>query len=116
MGLDDPTGTAIYGLYTMFVYLMALPGGWLADNYFGFRRSVFYGGCIIAAGHFCMALPNDETFFVGLFLIVIGTGLLKPNISSLVGELYPKTEQARRDAGFSIFFAGISKFPMNMLV
>ena len=88
MDLDDRTGNAIYGLYTMFVYLLALPGGWLADKFFGLRRSVFYGGCIIALGHFCMAIPLTETFFVGLLLIVLGTGLLKPNISTMVGELY----------------------------
>lgn len=108
MGLGDQTGGAIYGLYTMFVYLLALPGGWLADRFFGLRRSVFYGGCIIAAGHFSMAIPTTETFFIGLLLIVIGTGLLKPNISTLVGELYPSSEQARRDSGFSIFYAGIN--------
>jgi proton-dependent oligopeptide transporter, POT family len=108
MGLDTQTGTAIYGLYTMFVYLLALPGGWLADKFFGLRKSVFYGGCIIALGHFCMAIPATETFFTGLLLIVLGTGLLKPNISSMVGELYPASEQAKRDAGFSIFYAGIN--------
>lgn len=108
MNLTTETGGAVYGLYTMFVYLLALPGGWLADKYFGLRRSVFYGGCIIALGHFCMAIPLTETFFTGLLLIVIGTGLLKPNISSMVGELYPANEQARRDAGFSIFYAGIN--------
>ena len=108
MGLDTQTGTAIYGLYTMFVYLLALPGGWLADKYFGLRKSVFYGGCIIALGHFCMAIPLAGTFFTGLLLIVLGTGLLKPNISSMVGELYPASEQAKRDAGFSIFYAGIN--------
>jgi len=108
MGLDEQTGGAIYGLYTMFVYLLALPGGWLADKFFGLRRSVFYGGCIIALGHFAMAIPSTETFFIGLLLIVIGTGLLKPNISSLVGELYSVKEQAKRDAGFTIFYAGIN--------
>ncbi len=108
MGLDDKTGGAIYGLYTMFVYLLALPGGWLADKYFGFRKSIFYGGCIIALGHFCLAFPFAETFFVGLLFIVLGTGLLKPNISSMVGEIYPPEDQVRRDAGFSIFFMGIN--------
>lgn len=108
MGLDEQTGGAIYGLYTMFVYLLALPGGWLADKFFGLRKSVFYGGCIIALGHFCMAVPTMETFFIGLLLIVMGTGLLKPNISSLVGELYTMDEQAKRDAGFSIFYTGIN--------
>ena len=108
MALDEQTGGAIYGLYTMFVYLLALPGGWLADNFFGLRRSVFYGGCIIALGHFCMALPFQETFFIGLLLIVLGTGLLKPNISTLVGELYPADQQAKRDSGFTLFYAGIN--------
>lgn len=108
MGLNEKTGGAVYGLYTMMVYLLALPGGWLADNYFGLRKSVFYGGCLITLGHFCLAFPFVQTFFVGLLLIVMGTGMLKPNISSLVGELYGSSDQARRDAGFSIFYVGIN--------
>jgi POT family proton-dependent oligopeptide transporter len=108
MAMNVKTAGAIYGLYTMLVYLLALPGGWLADNLFGLRRSVFYGGCIIALGHICLALPYTQTFFLGLLLIVMGTGLLKPNISSMVGELYPPDESARRDAGFSIFYMGIN--------
>ena len=108
MGLDEKTGGAVYGLYTMFVYLLALPGGWLADRFFGLRKSVFYGGCLITFGHFCLAFPMMETFFIGLLFIVMGTGMLKPNISSLVGELYSSTEQAKRDSGFSIFYMGIN--------
>lgn len=108
MGLDDRSATAIYGLYTMFVYLLALPGGWLADKLLGLRKSIFYGGIIITAGHFSMAIPTTETFYIGLILIVIGTGLLKPNISGIVGGLYSENEQARRDAGFSIFYMGIN--------
>lgn len=108
MGLDDKTGGAIYGLYTMFVYLLALPGGWLADNFLGLRKAIFYGGCLITLGHFCLALPYTETFFLGLLFIVIGTGLLKPNISSMVGELYGPEDQVRRDNGFSIFYMGIN--------
>ncbi len=108
MGLEDKTAGAIYGLYTMFVYLFALPGGWLADKFFGLRKAVFYGGCLIAAGNLMLALPYNNTFFVGLILIVMGTGLLKPNISSMVGELYSADEQAKRDAGFSIFYMGIN--------
>jgi POT family proton-dependent oligopeptide transporter len=108
MGLDVKTGGAIYGLYTMGVYLMALPGGWLADKFFGLRKSVFYGGCFIAAGHLILALPTTETFFIGLLFIVIGTGLLKPNVSSMVGEIYPADDQVRRDSGFSIFYMGIN--------
>jgi POT family proton-dependent oligopeptide transporter len=102
----------VYGLYTAFVYLLALPGGWVADNIWGQRRSVFVGGCVIAAGHFSLALPAlglpDEAFFyLGLILIVVGTGLLKPNISTMVGDLYPEGG-ARRDAGFSVFYMGIN--------
>ena len=108
LGLDDTTATAIYGLYTMFVYLLALPGGWLADKFFGLQKAIWYGGIIITAGHFSMAIPGNVTFYLGLVLIVIGTGLLKPNISSIVGGLYGDDEQARRDAGFSIFYMGIN--------
>ena len=108
MGLDDKTGGAVYGLYTMFVYLMALPGGWLADKFFGLRKSIFYGGCMIAAGHLILALQFTETFFVGLLFIIVGTGLLKPNVSSMVGEIYPTDDQVKRDSGFSIFYMGIN--------
>ena len=107
MGLDDVTATAIYGLYTAAVYMVALPGGWIADRLLGLRRAVFLGGCVIAAGHFTMAVPSTITFYLGLSLIVIGTGLLKPNISAIVGDLYPEGG-ARRDAGFSIYYMGIN--------
>ena len=107
MGLDVATAGAIYGLYTGMVYLLALPGGWVADNIWGQRKAVFVGGCIIAAGHFCLAVPSTATFYTGLILIVIGTGLLKPNVSTMVGELYPEGG-ARRDAGFSMFYMGIN--------
>ncbi|MCY4204520.1 MAG: peptide MFS transporter [Bacteroidetes bacterium] len=103
---------AIYGLYTFFVYVLALPGGWVADNIWGQRKAVFVGGCIIALGHFTMAgplvgIPDNFSFFVGLMFIAIGTGLLKPNVSTMVGDLYPEGG-ARRDAGFSIFYTGIN--------
>src|SRR5688500_7213415 len=107
MGMDVGTAAAIYGLYTGLVYLLALPGGWVADNLWGQRKAVFVGGCIIAAGHFSMAVASTTTFYLGLILIVIGTGLLKPNVSTVVGELYPEGG-ARRDAGFSIFYMGIN--------
>ena len=112
LGFSTSKATAVYGLYTAFVYLLALPGGWVADNIWGQRRAVFVGGCVIAAGHFSMALPAlglpETTFFyLGLVLIVIGTGLLKPNISTMVGDLYPEGG-ARRDAGFSVFYMGIN--------
>ena len=107
MELDDRTATAIYGLYAGMVYLLALPGGWIADRIMGQRKAVFIGGIIIAAGHFSMAVPTMFTFFLGLVLIVLGTGLLKPNISAIVGDLYPEGGE-RRDAGFSIFYMGIN--------
>jgi proton-dependent oligopeptide transporter, POT family len=107
MGLSDEVATAIYGLYTAAVYLAALPGGWLADRLLGAQRSIWYGGMIIATGHFVLAVPRTDTFYLGLVLVVLGTGLLKPNISAIVGELYPEGG-ARRDAGFSIFYMGIN--------
>ncbi|HET7274016.1 MAG TPA: peptide MFS transporter [Longimicrobiaceae bacterium] len=108
LGFDVARAGAIYGLYTAFVYMLALPGGWVADRIIGQRRAVLYGGIIIAAGHFSMAIESISTFYLGLILIVLGTGLLKPNISSMVGELYREEESARRDAGFSIFYMGIN--------
>ena len=107
MGLTDEVATAIYGLYTAAVYLACLPGGWVADRLLGAQRSVWYGGIIIAAGHFTLAIPRHETFYLGLLFVVAGTGLLKSNISAIVGELYPEGG-ARRDAGFSIFYMGIN--------
>ena len=107
LGLTDASATAIYGLYTFSVYAVALPGGWLADRLLGQRNAVLYGGIIIAAGHFMLAVPTLAAFYLGLALIVIGTGLLKPNISAIVADLYPEGG-ARRDAGFSIYYMGIN--------
>jgi len=107
LGFDTASAGAVYGLYTSMVYMMTLPGGWVADRLIGQRRAVLYGGIIIALGHFSMAVPSLTTFYLGLFLIVIGTGLLKGNVSVIVGQLYGKTDQ-RRDAGFSIFYMGIN--------
>ena len=107
LGFDVAKSSAIYGLYTSMVYLLSLPGGWLADNLWGQRRAVFVGGCIIAAGHFSMAIPMVPTFYLGLTLIALGTGLLKPNVSTMVADLYPEGG-ARRDAGFSVFYMGIN--------
>ncbi len=107
MGLTDETATAIYGLYAAGVYLSALPGGWVADRLLGPQRTVWIGGILIALGHFSLGVPVTQFFFLGLLLVIVGTGLLKPNISAMVGQLYPEGG-ARRDAGFTIFYMGIN--------
>jgi POT family proton-dependent oligopeptide transporter len=108
MGLSAKEAGAVYGLYTASVYLLSLPGGWLADNIFGQRKAVWYGGILILIGHLILALPMPHwVFFVGLSFVAFGTGFLKPNISTMVGDLYPEGG-ARRDAGFSIFYMGIN--------
>ena len=124
LGFAEGTAGAVYGLYTSMVYLLTLPGGWIADNLWGQRKAVFVGGVIIAAGHFTLAapligLPQLPSFYLGLLFIVLGTGLLKPNVSTMVGDLYPDPSAAtnehirqewgaRRDAAFSIFYMGIN--------
>ncbi|MBV9496188.1 MAG: peptide MFS transporter, partial [Acidobacteria bacterium] len=107
LGFTTEKASSIYGTYTSGVYLLAIFGGFVADKILGLYRSVLVGGIIIALGHFTMAIPTLSAFYAGLVLIVIGTGLLKPNVSSLVGTLYEKDDQ-RRDAGFSIFYMGIN--------
>jgi len=107
LGFGEKRAASIYGAYTMLVYLMGIPGGFIADRWLGHYRAVLIGGIIIACGHFSMAVPGLPFFFTGLGLIVIGTGLLKPNVSTIVGTLYSK-EDTRRDAGFSIFYMGIN--------
>jgi POT family proton-dependent oligopeptide transporter len=107
LGFDTGVAGAVYGLYTSMVYMTTLPGGWVADRLIGQRRAVLYGGIIIAAGHFSMAFPSLATFYTGLTLIVIGTGLLKGNAAVIVGRLYAP-DDARRDAGFSIYYMGIN--------
>src|SRR5438552_1093721 len=106
-GLSDKMAASIYGLYTAAAYLATLPGGWVADRLLGAQRAVWFGGITIAAGHFSLAIPSVETFYLGLILVIVGTGLLKPNISAIVGQLYPEGG-ARRDAGFTIFYMGIN--------
>jgi len=107
LGWDARRAATIYGLYTAGVYFTAIPGGWIADRLLGQRRAVLWGGVLIAFGHYSLALNILPFFFAGLVLIVLGTGLLKPNISSMVGQLYAPSDQ-RRDAGFSIFYMGIN--------
>lgn len=104
---DAATAGAVYGTYTALVYLTSVPGGWIADRVIGAHRAVLSGGVLIAAGHFSMALPALPGFYAGLLLIVVGTGLLKPNISVMVGQLY-EDDDGRRDAGFSLFYMGIN--------
>lgn len=110
LGLDETTAVPIVSLYGGMVYLTSLPGGWLADRVLGARRAVFWGGLIMMMGHISMAIPVETPalIWVGLFLIIVGTGLLKPNISSMVGYLYRRDDDARRDAGFSLFYMGIN--------
>jgi len=99
---------AIYGTYAASGYLMCLPGGWVADKVLGLRRSVFWGGVLIMCGQICLAIPHTSFFlYPGLILIALGTGMLKPNISAMVGQLY-SPEDVRRDAGFSIYYMGIN--------
>src|SRR6185436_485767 len=109
-GFDRGTASAIVGIYAASVYLASLPGGYVADGWLGRRRAIWWGGVLIAIGHLFIALSAvfaHSAFFLGLVFIVMGTGLLKPNISAIVGDLYPEGG-ARRDAGFSIFYMGIN--------
>ena len=107
LGFAVPKASAIYGLYTAMVYLLSLPGGWVADRITGQRRAVLYGGILIACGQFCLMAPTVGLFYLGLVILVLGTGLLKPNVSTIVGQLYEPGDH-RRDAGFSIFYMGIN--------
>jgi POT family proton-dependent oligopeptide transporter len=110
-GIPREQASAIVGIYGASVYLASLPGGWIADRLLGLRRAIMYGAILISAGHISIGLSafahGRTPFFLGLILIVLGTGLLKPNISAIVGDLYPEGG-ARRDAGFSIFYMGIN--------
>ncbi len=114
LGLGTEISGAVYGLYTFGVYALALLGGWIADRIIGQRQAVLVGGVIIALGHFTLAapivVPGSEfwSFYLGLFFLVIGTGLLKPNVSAIVGDLYVNDTPERRDAGFSIYYMGIN--------
>ena len=107
LGWSSIEAQAIYGIYVGMVYFMVIPGGWLADNILGHQKAVLYGAIIIALGHFTLALPLEQTFFLGLIFVVLGTGLLKGNISSIVGKLY-KDEDDRRESGYTIFYMAIN--------
>lgn len=107
LGLTVATAGAIYGLYTGAVYFLGLPGGWLADRLIGGKQAVWYGGLIIFAGHVVLAIDLQNLFFVGLILVASGTGLLKPNISAMVGQQYGE-EDGRRDSGYALYYMGIN--------
>ncbi|MCX2718079.1 peptide MFS transporter [Lentiprolixibacter aurantiacus] len=108
LGWANDSAIALYGWYTMFVYVASIPGGIIADKLLGQRKSVFVGGLLLVAGHSVLAIEQLWAFYSGLILIVMGVGMLKPNISTMVGGLYPKKEQNKRDMGFYIFYMGIN--------
>ena len=107
MNLSAPEAMAIYGIYGASVYFLCVPGGWIADKIFGAQRTVLYGAIIITLGHYVLAIPYEKTFFLGLVLVSIGTGLLKPNISTIDGQLY-KPGDLRIDSGYTIFYMSIN--------
>jgi POT family proton-dependent oligopeptide transporter len=107
LGFSDSKAGAIYGLYTAMVYLLCLGGGWVADRITGQRRAVLVGAILIAAGQFSLVVPGTTFFYFGLVLLMMGTGLLKGNVSTIVGQLYPQGDP-RRDSGFSLFYMGIN--------
>ncbi|MGW1097635.1 peptide MFS transporter [Streptomyces sp. NPDC002455] len=107
LGMDPGTAASVSAAYGTLVYLVSVAGGWLADRILGSYRAVLYGGILIACGHYAMAVPTATMTWVGLGLISAGTGLLKPNVASMVGKLY-RTEDQRRDAGFALYYMGIN--------
>ncbi|MEO5951842.1 MAG: peptide MFS transporter, partial [Chloroflexia bacterium] len=107
LGFSIAKASAIYSLYASMNYLLALPGGWLADKFLGLRNAVLIGGVLIATGNALMYFPGLTTFYCGLAFIICGTGLLKTNASTMVGTLYGEKD-TRRDSGFSIYYMGIN--------
>ncbi|WP_327709439.1 peptide MFS transporter [Streptomyces sp. NBC_00464] len=107
MGMEAGTAASVSAAYGTLVYLVSVAGGWLADRILGSYRAVLYGGILIAFGHYSMAVPTDTMTWVGLGLISAGTGLLKPNVATMVGKLY-RTDDERRDAGFALYYMGIN--------
>jgi POT family proton-dependent oligopeptide transporter len=107
LGFSAHKGGLVYGTYTLCVYVLSILGGFIADNFLGARRTVLIAGIIIAAGHYTLALHSEATFMAGLVLVALGSGLLKPNMSSMVGSLYEPGDP-RRDSGFSIFYMGVN--------
>ena len=107
LGWSQIESQAIYGIYSGMVYFMVVPGGWIADNILGHQKAVLIGALIIALGHFTLAIPIEQTFFLGLIFVVLGTGLLKGNISTIVGQLYDEQDD-KRDSGYTIFYMSIN--------
>ncbi|MEW2082651.1 oligopeptide:H+ symporter [Streptomyces sp. NPDC005283] len=108
LAMTAATASAIYAVYVSMVYLMAMPGGWFGDRVWGARKTVTIAGFVIMAGHLSLAVPGQAMFFVGLILVAVGSGLLKANISTMVGHLYDGPDDPRRDGGFTIFYMGIN--------
>ncbi|MBE0378253.1 peptide MFS transporter [Pseudoalteromonas prydzensis] len=113
-GWSNADALSLYGTFTMAVYITPLFGGWLADNVLGQRKAIIIGGLLMAAGHFTMGIPHsmlagqeENVFYIGLALLCMGNGLFKPNISTMVGDLYKEGDQ-RRDGAFTIFYMGIN--------
>ncbi|HEY4054230.1 MAG TPA: oligopeptide:H+ symporter [Terriglobales bacterium] len=115
LGFSVMKAGSLYGFYTAMVYLLSLPGGWVADRIIGQQRAVLFGGILIGAGNLCLASPSLIIFYTGLALLMFGTGLLKPNVSTIVGQLYTPGDK-RRDAGFSIFYIGINVGAFSPLI
>ncbi|HEY2729067.1 MAG TPA: peptide MFS transporter [Polyangia bacterium] len=107
MAWSKEASQKLYGWYGFLVYLLPVAGGYLADRVIGTHRAMLIGACIIASGHFCLAVPGQTTFFLGLGLIILGTGFFKANVSTMVGQLY-REDDPRRDGGFTIFYMGIN--------
>lgn len=107
LGWSNKDAIWLYGWYTMLVYVASIPGGWVADKFLGQKKTVMLGGLLLCIGHITLAIPNEWAFFIGLILIILGVGGLKPNISTMVGGLY-KDGDIRRDSGFTIFYIGIN--------
>lgn len=112
LGITVASAGAIYGLYTGAVYFMGLPGGWLADRLIGGQKAVWYGGIIIMIGHIILAIPATSTFYIGLIFVVLGTGLLKPNIGAIVGQLYAPEDQ-RREVVIPSIIWGLTLVPLS---
>ncbi|CAL9466129.1 peptide MFS transporter [Streptomyces sp. enrichment culture] len=108
LAMNLATATAIYSVYNAMVYLLTMPGGWFGDRLWGPRKTVAIGAGIIMLGHLTLALPGEGPFFIGLALVATGSGLLKANISKMVGDLYNGPDDPRRDGGFTVFYMGIN--------